>query len=173
MMRVYAQAMALATDNAFADALVAGGSVSTVDYDLAADTDGKKFRAACFAASLEVENATGTPASVVLVASDVFAKVGGWDAFVPAPYGTQNVPGVATASTLRAEVSGLPIVHDRNLPAGSIILSNPSAASWIEDGPHFANAEVPLKLGRDYAIFSFGTPAIYNAKGVVKVTNLP
>lgn len=173
MLRVYAQAMALATDNAFADALVTGGTASATDYDLAADTDGSKFRAAMFAASLEVETATGSPATVALVASDVFAKAGGWDKLVPQPYGTQNVAGVATASTLRVEVSGLPVIHDRNLAAGSIIVTNPSAASWIEDGPHFANAEVPTKLGRDYAIFSFGTPAIYNAKGVVKVTNLP
>lgn len=173
MLRVYALAMALATDNAYVDALVAGGTASTFDYDLAADTDGSKFKAAMFHASVEVESATGLPASAALVASDVFLKAGTWDKLVPSAYGTQNVAGVAQASTLYVEASGLPVIHDRNLAAGSIIVSNDVASSWIEDGPHLANAEVPTKLGRDYAIFSFGTAAIYNAKGVVKVTNLP
>lgn len=173
LLRVYALAMAVATDNAYVDALVAGGTASTFDYDLAADTDGSKFKAAMFHASVEVETATGLPASAALVASDVFLKAGTWDKLVPSAYGTQNVVGVAQASTLYVEASGLPVIHDRNLAAGSIVVSNDVASSWIEDGPHFANAEVPTKLGRDYAIFSFGTPAIYNAKGVVKVTNLP
>jgi hypothetical protein len=156
----------------FADALLAGGTASAVDYDLAGDTTGAKFRAAVFAASVEVEDATGSPASVVLVASDVFGKIGGWDLFTPAPYGTQNVPGTATASTLSVSVSGLPVVHDRNLAAGSIILTNSSAAAWIEEGPLFATAETPSKLGRDVAIYGYGVTAIYNALGVVKLTNL-
>lgn len=171
--RIMAASYATVTDNAFVDALVTGGTASATDYDLAADTDGSKFRAAVFAASMEVETATGAPASVVLVASDVFGKIGGWDNFVPQPYGTQNVPGTATASTLAVSVSGLPVVHDRNLAAGSIVVTNTSAAKWIEDGPMFATAESPTLLGRDVAIYGFGTTAIYNPKGVVKLTNLP
>lgn len=171
--RIMAASYAAVTDNAFVDALVTGGTASSVDYDLAGDTDGAKFRAAVFTASMEVEAATGSPASVVLVASDVFGKIGGWDKFVPTPYGTVNVPGTATASTLAVSVSGLPVVHDRHLAAGSIIVTNGLAASWIEDGPMFADAEVPNKLGRDVAIFGFGVAAIYLPKGVVKVTNLP
>jgi HK97 family phage prohead protease len=170
--RIMLASYATITDNVFADALLAGGTASAVDYDLAGDTTGAKFRAAVFVASTEVESATGSPATVVLVASDVFGKLGGWDLFVPAPYGTQNVPGTATASTLSVSVSGLPVVHDRNLAAGSIILTNSSAASWIEDGPFFATAETPSKLGRDVAVYGFGGTAIFNAAGVVKLTNL-
>jgi HK97 family phage prohead protease len=171
--RIMAASYAAVTDNAFVDALVAGGTASAVDYDLAADTDGHLFRAAVFAASVEVEAATGSPASVVLVATDVFAKAGGWTTLFPAPYGTMNANGTATASTLSVSVSGLPVVHDRNLAAGSIIVTNTLAASWIEDGPMFADAEVPTRLGRDVALFGFGVTAIYLPKGVVKVTNLP
>lgn len=171
--RIMAASYAAVTDNAFVDALVTGGTASTVDYDLAADTDGTKFKAAVFGASVEVEAATGSPASVVLVATDVFVKAGGWSALVPTSYGTQNVAGTATASTLAVNVSGLPVVHDRHLAAGSIIVTNREAASWIEDGPMVANAEVPNKLGRDVAVFGFGTTAIYLPKGVVKLTNLP
>ena len=170
--RIMLASYATVTDNVFADALLAGGTASAVDYDLAADTTGSKLRAAVFMASTEVESATGAPASVVLVSTDVFGKIGGWDAFVPAPYGTQNVPGTATASTLAVSVSGLSVVHDRNLAAGTIIVTNGSAAAWIEDGPFFATAETPSKLGRDVAVYGFGTPAIFNALGVVKLTNL-
>ena len=171
--RIMLASYAVVSDNAFADALVAGGTASAVDYDLAADTDGKKFRAAVFSASIEVETATGAPASVVLVATDVFAKIGGWDGFVPAPYGTQNVPGVATASTLRVDVSGLPVVHDRNLAAGSIIVTNDLAASWVEDGPRLIDAVNVAQLGQDVAVYGYGAPALYIPAGVVKVTNLP
>jgi HK97 family phage prohead protease len=170
--RIMLASYATITDNVFADALVAGGTASAVDYDLAADTTGALFRAAVFAASGEVESATGSPASVVLVSTTVFNKIGGWDLFVPAPYGTQNVPGTATASTLAVSVSGLRVVHDRNLAAGTILVTNGSAAAWIEDGPFFATAETPSKLGRDVAVYGYGVTAIYNAAGVVKITNL-
>lgn len=160
------------TDNAFVDALVAGGTASAFDYDLTADATGAGFRAAMFAASLEVETATGSPANVVLVASNVFAKAGVWTDLVPLPYGTQNVGGTADAGSLNVNVSGLRIIHDRNLAAGSIIVTNDAAASWIEAGPQFATAEIVSKLGRDVAVYGFGCTAIYNPAGVVKVTNL-
>jgi ATP-dependent Clp endopeptidase proteolytic subunit ClpP len=172
LLRIYALAAAVTTDNVFADALVSGGTASTFDYDFAADTDGKAFRSAMFHASVEVESATGMPATVALVATDVFLKAGTWDTLVPSKYGTQNVGGTAQASTLEVDVSGLPVVHDRNMAAGSIVVTNPSAAKWIEDGPHYADAQVPSKLGADYAIFTFGVPALYLPKGVVKVTNV-
>jgi hypothetical protein len=170
--RIMLASYATITDNVFVDALVAGGTASAVDYDLAADTTGALFRAAVFAASGEVETATGSPASVVLVSSTVFNKAGGWSDLTPQPYGTFNVGGTATASTLNVSVSGLRVVHDRNLAAGSIIVTNGQAAAWIEDGPMFATAETPSKLGRDVAIYGFGTTAIFNAAGVVKITNL-
>lgn len=171
-LRIMAAAYATVTDNAFADALVTGGTASVVDYDLAADTDGTKFRSGVFVASTEVETATGSPASVVLVASDVWAKIGGWSSFVPGVYGSQNVSGLAQASTLAVNVSGLPVVHDRNLAAGSIIVSNGSAASFLEDGPRTATAENVNQLGRDVAIWGLGAAAIFVPKGVVKLTNL-
>ena len=170
--RIMLASYATVTDNVFVDALVAGGTASTYDYDFSADTTGATFRAAVFHASVEVETATGAPASVALVASDVFAKAGGWSAFFPSTYGTYNVSGTATASTLDVNVSGLRVVHDRNLASGSIVVTNGSAAAWIEDGPAFATNETPSKLGRDVAIYGFGVTAIYNAKGVVKITNL-
>jgi ATP-dependent protease ClpP protease subunit len=172
-LRIMAAAYAAVTDNAFAGALVAGGTASAHDYDFAGDTDGKGFRAAVFAASVEVEAATGSPASVVLVATDVFLKAGTWDALVPSKYGTQNVPGTAQASTLEVDVSGLPVIHDPHLAAGSIVATNSAAAAWGEDGPRTATADAVTKLGRDVAVWGMGAPLLWVPKGVVKLTNLP
>jgi len=170
--RIMLNSYALITDNVFADALVGGGTASAVDYDLSADTTGLKFREAVFTCSVEVETATGQPASVILVATDVFTKMGGWTDLTPQPYGTQNVGGTATAGTLSVNVSGLPVVHDRNLAAGSIVVTNQTAAAWVEEGPAFATSEVVSKLGRDVAVWGMGVTAIFNAKGVVKLTNI-
>jgi uncharacterized protein len=170
-LRLMAAAYAVTTDKAFGADLVTAGTAQV--YDVTTDTDGKKFRAAVFAASVAVETATGSPASVVLVASDVFLKVGGWDGFVPTTYGTQNVPGTATAASLDVSVSGLPVVHDRNLAAGTILVTNGAAASWIEDGPRVATAEVPTKLGRDVAVWGMGASASYVPTGIIKLLKTP
>jgi HK97 family phage prohead protease len=169
--RVMLASYGLITDKVFCDALIAGGTAANIDYDIAADNDGLDFRQAVFAASIDVESATGSPASVVLVASDVFVALGAMSSLVPSPYGTQNVSGTATAATLAVSVSGLPVVHDRNLPAGSIIVTNESAAGWIEDGPRLIDAVEVSKLGQDVAVYGYGAPALYIPKGVVKVTN--
>jgi HK97 family phage prohead protease len=170
--RVMLASYSAVTANVFADALVAGGTASAVDYDLAADTTGALFRAAVFAASLEVDAATGAPASVVLVAPNVFTKAGGWSDLTPQPYGTMNVGGTATASTLNVSVSGLRVVLDRNLAAGTIIVTNDLAAKWVEDGPRLIDAVNVAQLGQDVAVYGFGVPVLYIAAGVVKITNL-
>jgi ATP-dependent Clp protease protease subunit len=171
--RIMLASYANVTDNVFVDALIAGGTASAVDYDLAADTTGALFKAAIFAASVEVETAIGAPANVVLVATNVFLAAGGWSALVPLPYGTQNVAGTADAASLNVNVNGLRVIHDRNLAAGSIIVTHDSAASWIEEGPNFASADIVSKLGMDVAIYGYGVTAIYVPAAVRKITNLP
>lgn len=165
--RIMAASYALVTDNVFVDALLTGSTA--YNYDFAGDTDGSDFRAAVFGASVAVETATGAPASVVLVASDVMTKIGGWSTFSPSNYGTVNVSGTADAGSLRVNVSGLPVVHDRNLASGGILVTNRSAAKWIEDGPRLASVDDVAKLGRDVAIYGYGTEAIYNAAGIISL----
>ena len=169
--RIMAASYALVTDNVFVDAVVAASTPQ--DYDFSADTDGSDFRAGVFEASVAVETATGRPAEFVLVASNVFNAIGGWSTFMPAPYGTFNVSGTATGGTLGVQVSGLPVIHDRNLAAGSIIVSNSTCASWIEDGPFLANAENVGKIGRDVAIYGYGVTAAYTAAGIVSLEVIP
>lgn len=165
--RIMAASYALITDNVFVDALDAASIPQ--NYNLSTDTDGSKLRAAVFQASVAVETATGSPASVVLMSSSAYIKLGGWSTFLPAPYGTVNLSGTATASSLGVSVSGLPVVHDRNLPAGSILVTNSSCAKWIEDGPRLAEVDVVTKLGRDVAIYGYGTTAIYTAAGIISL----
>jgi hypothetical protein len=66
-------------------------------------------------------------------------------------------------------ISGLPVVHVRTLPANRAIISNTTTASWIEDGPNLATVENVSQLGRDVAIYGYGTTAIYNPCGIVRI----
>mgnify|MGYP003669895732 FL=1 len=165
--RIMLASYALITDNVFVDAMLAASTPQA--YNLAADTTGSVFREGVFTASVAVETATGAPAEFVLVASNVFSDIGGWSTFYPQTYGTQNVSGVATAGTLGVSVSGLPVIHDRNLAAGAILVSNRSAASWIEVAPALASADNVSQLGRDVAVYGYGTAATFTAAGIISL----
>lgn len=165
--RVMAASYALITDGAFVGEILTASTA--YNYDFGADTDGAAFREAVFGASVDVQTATGLPAEFVLVASNVFKQIGGWDTFMPSNYGTFNVSGTAVAGTLGVSVSGLPVIHDRQLADDAIIVSNTTTAKWIEDGPMIASVEDVSKLGRDVAIYGYGTEAVYNAAGIVSL----
>ena len=165
--RIMLNSYALVTDNVFVDAMLTASTPQ--NYNFATDTDGSAFREGVFTGSVAVETATGNPAQFVLVASDVFTKIGGWTTFFPQTYGTQNVSGVATAGTLGVSVSGLPVIHDRNLAAGAILVSNSSTASWIEVSPALAAADNVSQLGRDVAVYGYGTAATYTAAGIISL----
>lgn len=169
-LRYLAIGYAIKTDSVFGAALVTAST--PFDYDLAADTDGADFRAAIFGASVEVENATGMPANVVLVASDAFTTMGEWSTLYPAGYGTYNVAGTADAGSLNVNISGLRIRHARNLANGSIIVTNDSCAKWIEDGPRVVDQTVVSTLSQQAAIYGYGTSAVYNAAGVISLESV-
>lgn len=166
--RIMALAYARTTNAAFTSQLVASAG-DIVDYNLAADTDGSEFRAAVFAASTQCRLSTGAPASTILVATDVFLKIGGWSTFFPSNYGTFNVSGTAQASDLRVSVSGLEVVHNPDMAAGKIIVTNRVAAAWVEDGPRIATVENVAQLGRDVAIYGYGASLIFTPGGVVSL----
>jgi hypothetical protein len=169
--RIMLASYSAVTDRQFTDDLWNQGT-SNQQYDYAADTTGAAFREAIFEASVTVEDATGAPASAVFVSTEVFKSIGGWSTFQPEPYTVQNVSGVATASTLRVNVSGLPVIRAKWLDEGNgfnAIVSNGAAAKWIEDGPRLATAENVGKLGRDIAIYGYATSGVYLPAGVVRV----
>ena len=172
--RIMAASYATVTDRKFTKDLWDQGT-GIQDYDFAADTTGAGFREAVFAASVSVEDATGTPATAVFVSTAVFTAIGGWSTFQPEPYSVQNVSGVATASTLRVNVSGLPVIRAVYLDSNAAyqaIVTNGAAARWVEDGPRLAAAESVSKLGRDYAIYGYGVTAAFLPAGIVRMTNV-
>jgi len=159
---------AITTDTACAAAVVTAATESTATWNPASGT-AAELREVLFQVSTEVENATNMPATFVLVASDVWQKIGGLADLLPAPYGTQNVSGEATASTLTVNVSGLPVIHDRFLASGTMIVSNPSTGDWHEDGPINMEANDVEKAGLNAGVFGMGLFAPYVPTGIVSV----
>ena len=169
--RIMAASYSTVTDRKFTSDIWNQGS-GTITYDLSADTTGAVFRAAVFEASMECEDATGMPATIVYASTALMIEIGGWESFYPAPYGVQNVSGVATASTLQVNVSGLRVVRAKWLDGAAArhaIVTNGESARWIEDGPRLANAENVGQLGRDIAIYGYGVTAAYLPAGIVRL----
>jgi HK97 family phage prohead protease len=155
------------TDIAFIAAVY--GARTPQAYDITTDTTGAAFREAVFAASVAVQTATGMAAEFVLVSPAVFIKMGGWSTFFPSNYGTFNVSGTAQANTLGVNVSGLPVILDRNLGGNAAIVSNREAAKWIEDGPRLATVENVQQLGRDVAVYGYGASMIISGAGIISL----
>lgn len=169
--RIMAASYSTVTDRKFTADIWNQGS-GTVNYDLSADTTGATFRAAVFEASMECEDATGVPATIVYASTALMIEIGGWESFYPAPYGVQNVSGVATASTLQVNVSGLRVVRAKWLDGAAArhaIVTNGEAGRWIEDGPWLATAENVGQIGRDLAIYGYGVTAAYLPAGIVRL----
>lgn len=166
-LRILAICYARATEAAFEAQLLAVAGSSAV---LTATATADQVRAFLFAASAVVEDNTGSPATVDLVSTAEFNRLGGLANLWPTPYGTANVAGTATASTLAINVSGLPIVRAPFLPGNTHLVTNAEAAGWHEDGPFPISAEDVSKLGQNVAIWGMGTGATTVPKGIVKST---
>jgi phage head maturation protease len=167
VLRILATAWAIETDKAFGAAIIAKG---TGTGTLAADADGAAVHAALLEASAKVDDVTGSPATFALAAPDKWLAIAKATGLGQPAYGVQNVPGVAQASTLRVEVSGLPIVRAKNLPAGTLIVSNGEAAAAHSSGMMTATQDVVARLGTDVAIWSLEAAAVYIPAGIVKIT---
>jgi HK97 family phage prohead protease len=157
------------TDAAFAAALEAAGTAATEGWD--ADTTGHNLKHAIFAASVQVEDASGAPAQFALAATDVFTNLADLNEIVPAspPGNPSNATGTLDAGTLNVNVAGLPIIHARGLATGRVLVSNQLAADWLEDGPFSATAPDVALLGQNIAWFSFGAAATYIPAALVEL----
>lgn len=152
-----------------ADVIAAGTGAGTVDLTTPA-TAAAALKSALFAASVDVEAATGQPAQFALVATDVFKVIGGIENLYPAPYGVMNVAGTADARTLSVNVNGLPVIHDMFLPDGTMIVSNSVAGGVPATAPAVVQATDVPKLGTDVAVWGLGRFAAYAPAGIVKIT---
>lgn len=166
--RVMLAEYARVTEDAFVDAVLAGATGS-VDYDIATDTDGALFAGALFAASVKVQRATGSPASVALVAEDVFVAMGGW----LKPVNPQNGVGTGNARGLNLSISGVDVVlGSEDMPPGTILVSNGQAAAWYEDGPNTIEQDDVAKLGRNVGYYGIAGTAIPNPAALIELSNL-
>jgi hypothetical protein len=166
-LRVLLNAYARETEAEFETKLEAGATSSAI---LTATATADQVRAFLFAASAVVEDATGAPASVDLVSSVEFARLGGLAALWPQQYGTANIAGTAQASNLQINISGLPVIRAPYLTGNTHLVTNSEAAGWHEDGPFPISAEDVAKLGQNIAVWGMGAAVIQIPKGIVKST---
>lgn len=169
--RIMLGAFGTETDYAFQAGLWANDTAG-IDYDFSADTDGGAFVEAVWAAAIDVQIATGQPAEVVYVSSAVMKKLGAWSKFQSQNYPVDNVGGAFDGLTGRATVMGLPLVLAREFATNdteSAIVTNRAACGWLEDGPRLATNDAAGNLGRDVAIYGYGTFAPYISAGIVGI----
>lgn len=165
-LRIMSAAFAAVTDRAAARGAHTA-STEEVVVDLAT-ADAEAVAAALFNASLKVQLATGTPAGVVAVATDVFPKVAAAVMQLAAPT-ANTAQGAADASNLRVALAGLSVTHVPGLAAGTAVVTNGEAFGWVEDGPRTIDALDVPKLGRDVAVYAYATPAAFVPAGIVKL----
>jgi len=172
-MRIMMGAYGTETDYAFQNGLWANDTAG-LDYDFSADTTGSAFIEAVWAAAVDVETATGQPAEVVYVNSAVYKKLAAWSAFQSQNYPVQNVGGAFDGRTGRANVMGLPIVLAREFATNETedaIVTNRAACGWFEDGPRTVQQDIAANLGRDVAIYGYGTFGAFIPAGIVGIYN--
>ncbi len=163
--RAMLTAWAMVTDSQFLSDVKAGSVGAAVVITPASTA--AQIVAALVDASIRVETATGTPATAVVVASDLFAAIA--KAYAPTTINPTNTAGTATASELVVTVSGLKITHDRLASAGEGFVTNSTAVQWLEDGPNQISVNDVNKLGQNTAYWSLGVTAVYVPTGIVKI----
>lgn len=180
-LRILTAAFNLVTDAAFVGVVASGSGLigmanaatNEIVLDLVlAGTTADAIRAAVFDAAVRVEDITGAPASVILAATDVFKAFGGKAGLVPTQYNPQNASGTAEASSLKVEISGLPVVRVPALPNGYAVCTNQIAARWHGTSAQFASAPEVAKLGTDTAVWGMGAPGIYLPKGICRIVKV-
>ena len=132
-----------------------------------APTTVANLRKRLFELSAGVEDATGSPADVVLVSTDLWGTIGGLPELYNSKYGTQNVAGTSSASTLQIDVNGLKIERAPFFPNGTMLVGASDAAKASNSGARVATAEDVRKLGRDVAVWGMYTDGeVYFPQGI-------
>ena len=166
-LRIMSAAYAAVTDKAAGIALNAASGNTLYGADLST-VEG--VAAALFEASSMVNTATGSPATVVAMATDVFLSVGPLVLSLTAPTGnTANAS--ASAASLNVNVAGLKLTEVPHFQPGQFVVTNALAAAWLEDGPQTISELDVARLGRDVAVWGMGVMAPFIADGIVHVTS--
>lgn len=148
--RFEAQLLALGTDTGSAAPLTAAGA-----------------RTRLFELSADVEDATGSPADVVLASRDLWTMLGADEELKNPVYGTQNAAGTSSARTLRVNINGLEVERAPFFPSGTLLVGSSDAAKASNSGARVATAEDVRKLGRDVAVWGMYTDGeVYFPQGI-------
>jgi HK97 family phage prohead protease len=169
-LRILTTAWAQVTDKAFAAAIEA---TATGTGAFPATPDADAVHLTLVQASAAVDDATGSPATFVLAGADAWLGIAGVPGLFPKQSNMYNSSGSVDAAGLQLNVSGLPIIRAKGLSPTAVIVSNGSAASWLEDGMFTAAQDVVAKLGTDVAVWSLGAPAVFIPSGIVELTGTP
>jgi hypothetical protein len=164
--RIILAAWAAVTDAAFVTELETG--TATIDFaEALASHDLAEFIANLIDGSVTIEAATGRPAEFALMSTTAFAQY----AKLVAESSNQTIIGAQQSFTingLNLGIGGIRLIHDPNVTAGKVIISNELAAAWYEDGPFQATSEDAPKLGRDVVYWSLGAGARLIPAGILE-----
>lgn len=166
-LRIMSAAYSAVTDRA-AVTLAAGAATGSVILDVATAT-GDEIAAALFEASVDVQRATGIPATVVAVSSDLFPTIAAAILSVTSP-GDNTANATANAATLSVALAGLQVTHVPGAAPGTVVVTNGQAVRWAEDGPRTIDGPNVEKLGRDVAIYGYGVATPFIPAGIVEIT---
>jgi hypothetical protein len=153
------------TERVYELALIAASTeLTALPADLTTAAGADTFWSLLFQGSAEVEDATGAPASAVLVSSDVWLELGGNPSFRK-----NDNNDSASASSLSINTNGLTITRAPFFDNGTVLMLNEQAAKFAEQGPMVATEENVAKLGRDVATWGMYIPAeVYFPAGLVR-----
>jgi HK97 family phage prohead protease len=173
-LRIALRDYAATTDTAFCVALVAAAGAAAT-YTKGSPKD---FYGTAITASIAVAQATGSPASVVLVGATLYAKLlSALDTTGRPLYATNgdsaNAQGIAGMGGLAASVAGIPLVLDPFMDPDTAIVANGMSARWLESGPQVLSADVPKLVGRDVAVWGLGAAGVFSAAGIKAIKEAP
>jgi HK97 family phage prohead protease len=138
----------------------------TIDFAEALSAhDLTEFIANLVDASVTIQAASGRPAEFALMSSTAFAQYA--KAAAAASTATVVSPDFTIAG-LNLNIGGIRLIHDANVTAGKVIISNELAGAWYEDGPFVVSADDVTRLGRDYAFWSMGAFARFIPAAIIE-----
>lgn len=142
--------------------------LGTLPVDFTAAGAVAAFRALLFEGSAAVEDATGAPATVAAVSTNVWLSLGGSPSLPANDSGRADSSGTSSASQLQINIDGLIVTRAPFFPDSKLLMTNGDAARFPETGPMVATEEDVAKLGRNVAVWGMYEDAeVYFPSGVV------
>lgn len=170
VLELYAEEMATATDvYAITETLAV---VPAGNHTLMDPADPKSVQAALTAAAKAIFGARGVPNTAVL-GLDVWAAIANSVDLAGRPLFPDSSPsnpmGSSSLTSTSGTARGLNWVVDPNMPPKQGVIGWDRAVTTFLGGVQTLSADVPSKLGRDFAVFEFGTVAVRRPDALAEV----